>query len=142
MQSKREYLVGLGLAKPGRGRFSAEGKAAIAAAEAAGTVFTDGGKVASDSPESEPRAPRSVTTKDEGQAFTFKPEPTNTTPVQTYLPPFNVSPKVRTVGQILGVDDRGTKIAFANCARCTSHVDFCRCKSGPKPPAYIVSVVG
>jgi hypothetical protein len=141
MATKREYLVGLGLAKPGRGRFSADAKAALAKAEAEGTVFSDG-KDASESPDSEPRAPRPVSTKGEGQAFTYKPEPSNTTPVQTYAPPFNVSPKVRNVGQILGVDERGTQIAFANCSRCTSHVDFCRCKSGPKPPKYIVSVVG
>jgi len=141
MATKREYLVGLGLAKPGRGRFSADAKAALAKAESEGVTFSDG-KDASESPDSEPRAPRPVSTKGEGQAFAYKPEPSNTTPVQTYLPPYNVSPKVRTVGQILGVDEHGTKIAFANCSRCSSHVDFCRCKSGPKPPSYIVSVVG
>lgn len=41
MQSKRDYLVGLGLAKPGRGKFSNAGKQAIAEAEANGMRFSD-----------------------------------------------------------------------------------------------------
>lgn len=41
MQTKREYLVGLGLAKPGRGKFSNSAKAALAEAEAKGVKFAD-----------------------------------------------------------------------------------------------------
>lgn len=41
MQTKREYLVSLGLAKPGRGKFSGAGKEALAAAEAKGMSFSD-----------------------------------------------------------------------------------------------------
>lgn len=41
MQSKREYLVGLGLAKPGRGKFSNAAKEALAKAEAEGMKFSD-----------------------------------------------------------------------------------------------------
>lgn len=41
MQTKREYLVGLGLAKPGRGKFSNAAKAALAEAEAKGVKFSD-----------------------------------------------------------------------------------------------------
>lgn len=41
MQSKRDYLVGLGLAKPGRGKFSNAAKEAIAKAEAEGVKFAD-----------------------------------------------------------------------------------------------------
>lgn len=41
MQSKRDYLVGLGLAKPGRGKFSNAAKAALAEAEAKGVKFSD-----------------------------------------------------------------------------------------------------
>lgn len=41
MQTRREYLVGLGLAKPGRGKFSTKGKEAIAKAEAEGMVFAE-----------------------------------------------------------------------------------------------------
>jgi hypothetical protein len=39
--NKREYLISLGLAKPGKGRFSAEGKAAIEKAIADGMVFDE-----------------------------------------------------------------------------------------------------
>lgn len=42
MQSKREYLVSKGLAKPGRGKFSNAAKEAIAKAEADGMKFSDG----------------------------------------------------------------------------------------------------
>lgn len=41
MQSKREYLVGLGLAKPGRGKFSNAAKEALSKAEAKGMKFSD-----------------------------------------------------------------------------------------------------
>lgn len=41
MTTQRDYLVSKGLAKPGRGRFSGEAKAAIAAAIAEGMVFSD-----------------------------------------------------------------------------------------------------
>ena len=39
--TKREYLVSLGLAKPGRGRMSREAHAALAKAEAEGMTFDD-----------------------------------------------------------------------------------------------------
>lgn len=39
--NKREYLISLGLAKPGKGRFSAAGKAAIEKAIAEGMVFDE-----------------------------------------------------------------------------------------------------
>lgn len=42
LQTRREYLVGLGLAKPGRGKFSNDGKAALAKADAEGYEFLDG----------------------------------------------------------------------------------------------------
>lgn len=41
MTTKRDYLIGLGLAKPGRGKFSNAAKDAIAKAEADGTIFSD-----------------------------------------------------------------------------------------------------
>lgn len=41
MQTKRDYLVGLGLAKPGRGKFSNAAKEALAKAEAEGVKFAD-----------------------------------------------------------------------------------------------------
>lgn len=41
MQSKRDYLVSLGLAKPGRGKFSNAAKEVLAKAEAEGMKFAD-----------------------------------------------------------------------------------------------------
>lgn len=41
MQTKREYLVSLGLAKPGRGKFSGAGNEALAKALASGMKFSD-----------------------------------------------------------------------------------------------------
>jgi hypothetical protein len=41
MQTRRDYLVGLGLAKPGRGKFSTAAKEALDKARASGTKFSD-----------------------------------------------------------------------------------------------------
>lgn len=51
---KRTYLVNLGLAKPGRGKFSNDAKKALSEAEAKGVVFID--KVAVAKAEAEVRA--------------------------------------------------------------------------------------
>jgi hypothetical protein len=45
MQTMREWLVAQNLAKPGRGRFSAEAKAALAKAIGEGMQFSDSTKV-------------------------------------------------------------------------------------------------
>lgn len=45
MQTRKEYAIGLGLAKPGRGRLSKEAHNAIAAAIENGIQFSDGVKV-------------------------------------------------------------------------------------------------
>lgn len=41
MQTRREWLVSQGLAKPGRGKFSNDAKAALAKAESEGVTFSD-----------------------------------------------------------------------------------------------------
>ena len=41
MQTRRDYLVGLGLAKPGRGKFSNDAKQALVKARAEGVKFSD-----------------------------------------------------------------------------------------------------
>jgi len=46
MTTKREYLVGLGLAKEGRGKFSNAAKEALVKASAEGIVFSDAEKPA------------------------------------------------------------------------------------------------
>ena len=140
MATKREYLVSLGLAKAGRGRFTTEALAVLAKAESEGIVFSDG-KVASDSPESEPRAPRSVSTKGEGQAFAYKPEPSSPHPVTTFQQRYNVHPRVREQNSMIGEDENGIRVAFATCRRCSSHIGYCRCPS-VLPPKFLVRVVG
>lgn len=62
MQTKRDYLVGLGLAKPGRGKFSNAAKEALAKAEAEGMKFSDAapkatGPVKTDEPTTKVTAP-------------------------------------------------------------------------------------
>ena len=54
MQTKRDYLVSLGLAKPGRGKFSNAAKEVLAKAEAEGMKFTDTGPTKNSRPESKP----------------------------------------------------------------------------------------
>lgn len=54
MQTKRDYLVGLGLAKPGRGKFSNAAKEALAKAEASGMKFSDTGPTKNARPETAP----------------------------------------------------------------------------------------
>lgn len=54
MQTKRDYLVGLGLAKPGRGKFSNAAKEALAKAEAGGMKFSDTGPTKNTRPETAP----------------------------------------------------------------------------------------
>lgn len=60
LETRRDYLVRLGLAKPGRGKFSNAAKEALAKAEAEGMKFSDTGapapKPAKDKPD-EPTAP-------------------------------------------------------------------------------------
>ena len=46
MPTRREYLISLGLAKPGRGKFSVAGNSAILAARDKGMVFDDDNKPA------------------------------------------------------------------------------------------------
>ena len=55
MQTRREYLVGLGLAKPGRGRLSLAGKEALAKAKAEGMRFSDDETTGPSAPAREPR---------------------------------------------------------------------------------------
>lgn len=52
MSTRRDYLISLGLAKPGRGKFSNEAKAALEKAIAGGMTFSD------DAPA--PKAPKPV----------------------------------------------------------------------------------
>jgi len=142
MPTQREYLTEKGLAKPGRGRFSAAAKLALAEATAAGVVFTDLKSVVekespgSSSDDSEHSGPRE--TGGRSVSLDWKPEPSSPPPtIPTYGTKYNLDPQVRSLVQVIGQDSDGRDIAFANCARCTSHINFCHCKSGIKAPSYI-----
>lgn len=141
MPTQREYLTEKGLAKPGRGRFSAAAKLALAEATAAGVVFTDLKSVVKESPgsssdDSEHSGPRE--TGGRSASTDWKPEPTSPPPtIPTFGTKYNLDPKVRDLVQAIGQNSDGHDIAFANCARCNSHINFCHCKSGIKAPAYV-----
>jgi len=142
MPTQREYLTEKGLAKPGRGRFSAAAKLALAEAVAQGVVFTDVKSVVekespgSSSDDSEHSGPRNSGGR--SASTDWKPEPTSPPPtIPTFGTKYNLEPKVRNLVQVVGKTGQGHEVAFANCARCSSHVNFCHCKSGIKAPAYV-----
>lgn len=165
MATKREYLVGLGLAKAGRGRFSKEALEALAEAEASGTVFDEPVKVTKEvaaegdetpsqhiKPASESGQIRAWATEhgisvgqrgripaDVVAAYRAGDASTLNAPVQVY----KVQPQVRVrqLKSMYGEDDQGRVVGFAMCQRCTYHINFCRCKSGPKPPSIVVKVL-
>lgn len=68
MQTRRDYLVSLGLAKPGRGKFSTIAKAALDKARSEGIKFSD-----DDAP-----APRQSTPKADAPATPVPVDPRNT----------------------------------------------------------------
>lgn len=167
MPTKREYLAGLNppLAKPGRGRFSKEAVEALAAAEAAGVVFDEPVKpvkevaTEGDKP-SQPSKPTSETAEVRAWAASngikvgergripanvldaFKAKDASIAKPAS-KPVYAVTPQVRTrqVRAMYGVDDRGHKVGFAICRKCTYHVSLCACKAGPTPPSIVVKVL-
>jgi hypothetical protein len=138
MATKREYLVTLGLAKEGRGKFSAAAHAALAEAEAQGVVFDEPVK-----PEPKPR-----------KAAAPKPERPKVSLAKAVTPPKTEKPKTsqqtadaptpllmpkrkQKEGYVV---ERGTLIAYSTCAvkgGCGKPVQFCGCKSGPVAPHYL-----
>lgn len=164
MATKRDYLVGLGLAKPGRGRFSKEATEALAAAEASGQIFdepvkpvkevaTEGDKPSQPSkPTSESSLIRSwaadngIKVGERGRipadvikAFGKQ----DATGLAETPKVYTVTPSVRTrqIKTMYGEDDKGLKIGFSQCRRCAMHVSWCRCSTGPKPPSMVVKVL-
>lgn len=165
MATKREYLIGKGLAKPGRGRFSKEANEALAAAVAAGVVFDEPVKASKevaaegdDTPSQHPKpASESATIRawaaengievgqrgripaDVVSAFNSNDPTTLAKPQTTYV----VQPQVRVrqLKAMYGEDEQGHVIGFAICRRCTYHINFCTCRSGPKPPSMVVKVL-
>jgi len=116
MQTRREYLAGLNpplaIAKA-RGRLSKEASAEIERAVTAGMRFSD------------------VKSTDlEEELLVTDPGP------RTYKP-FPPQPKQRDIGQMVGYDSDGHKIASDICFGCKWHVSICSCRSGIKASSSI-----
>lgn len=169
MATQREYLVGLGLAKPGRGKFSKEAHAALAEAVANGVTFDEPAYKApkvkevategADAP-SQPSRPISESAKIREWATSngvkvgnrgripsdvinaFKQDDASSI-APAAKPVYKIEPQVRVrqVKCMYGEDDAGRVVGFGMCQRCTYHVSFCKCKAGPKPPSVVVKVL-
>ena len=163
MATKREFLIEKGLAKPGRGRFSAEANAALAEAVANGAVFDEPVKpvkevaTEGDKP-SQPSKPTSETAEVRAWAASngikvgergripekvlaaFKSDdPSSLRSKPTYV----VAPqtRVRQIACMYGQDAEGHVIGYALCRKCSFHVSLCRCARGPQPPSMVVKVL-
>lgn len=161
MATKREYLVEKGLAKAGRGRFSKEAVAALAAAEAEGIVFDEPVKpekpVKSETDE-EP-APSSPSLPTEAQkvrewaraqgievgergripkgvtaAYQGNPPPAKNVAV---VKPWRI---MRDYSLINGTTDDGLVVQFGDCQRCAKRVRYCECASGPVAPEGLTNL--
>lgn len=167
MATKREYLVGLGLAKPGRGRFSKEANEALAAAEASGVVFdepvvapkvvsTEGADAPSNPPKptSEATAIREWAAKngiavgnrgriasDIVKAYqTGNATSVRSEPARVFARP---APQVRVRQERAryGKTAEGYTVGWSLCRKCAYHISFCRCASGPVAPSMIVKAL-
>jgi len=111
LQSRKEYAVSLGLAKPGRGRLSKEAWEAIRKAEAEGVEFSDRSAPTVSNPVNVPR-------------MTTKP-----------------TVKVRDIGtQLTGYTKEGWAVGFTNCRRCHQHANYCNCQAGILAPSIVVTL--
>lgn len=110
MQSRKEYAISLGLAKPGRGRLSKEAWAAINQAEVEGVVFAD------------KSAPTPID------------KPTNVVSLR------KPSIKLRSVETLVGYTKEGWSVGFVNCRRCAQHANYCNCPQGILAPSIVVSL--
>jgi hypothetical protein len=165
MATKREFLVEKGLAKPGRGKFSAVAHAALAEAEANGVVFDEPVKpvkevaTEGDKP-SQPSKPTSETAEVRAWAASngikvgergripeavikaFRAGDASAAKPKS-APTYAVSPQVRVrqVKCMYGQDSSGRVIGFGICRRCAFHVSLCKCSTGPVPPSMVVKVL-
>ena len=161
MVTKREWLIEQGLAKAGRGRFSLPAKEALAEAIADGVVFSD--PIATPA---KPKAAKRVTTADltiaQLQAMLLALQEQENATKQTPLSLEKVEkptkledgrpviepggdgvfiskphPKIRNNKSLFGYTREGNKVNWSTCARCAEHIQYCDCKSGPKPPRIV-----
>lgn len=108
--NKREYLTSIGLAKPGRGRFSAEAEAAWA-------------EHSGETKPSEPVNP------DSGYEDVELPFEEDSKPTVAYLPDLP-RVKVRKENLAYTIDD-GVMIGHSDCGRCGNFISYCACAEGP-----------
>lgn len=150
MATKREYLVTLGLAKDGRGKFSAAAHAALDAAIANGVVFDEPVK-----PEPKPR--KAAAPKPKPALTLVKPassKPARTIETEdangkrttiTFEPEAGPRPIVRPERTLYAISPSPVgathiRIAYDLCQRCAYSVQTCTCTAGPKPPAGTIPV--
>lgn len=139
MATKREFLVTLGLAKEGRGKFSAAAHAALAKAESEGVVFDEPVK-----PEPKPKAAR-VTVVPAKVSLTKPATETVKADSTVTADPLPVGPRptVRPEKTLYAVSPVGTshvRIGYDICFSCSYSVQTCTCRTGPKPPAGAIPV--
>ena len=124
MQSAREYLFAQGLAKMGRGRFSAEAKAALAQAMSSGEVFSDYSQT---SPTAVPL--RNAATPTVRTARVTKTNSHVAVKIQ-------VQEVQRTESFMSITEKNGTLVVLSDC-KCGKSIRMCKCASGPVPPSYL-----
>jgi hypothetical protein len=166
MATKREFLVEKGLAKPGRGRFSTEAKAALATAEAEGVVFDEpvkAEKPAKVETDEEPAPSRPSLPSDAQKvrewaraqgievgergripagvtaAYNGAPLRLKTKGVVASIPAAQV--RVRDFSKMRGITEEGWTIEFSTCSKCAEPICYCACKAGPKWPFGVVALI-
>jgi len=126
-QTPREYLVGLGLAKPGRGMFSAAAHAALTEAKAKGVVFAE--------PVKAPAKPRTASVKPK-VSLEKAPAPKPAPPKRGVFARLVGKPTLRKQETRYAVTPEGFRIGFSQCFKpsCNEPLSRCDCKGGPTPP--------
>lgn len=124
----RAYLVSLGLAKEGRGKFSAAAHAALDAAKAQGMQFAEPVKA---TPKPRKKVERVTVDLDGDTEAPVRREPK----VYPRLPDKPILRPAQTLYAISTAGATTVRIGYDQCFRCHSHMTRCACKDGPMPPA-------
>lgn len=130
----REYLVSLGLAKPGRGRLSLEAKEALRKAVANGMTFDD---ITTSQPKPETKIQSNIVIKSRPQVS-----------MQRATPPNSKASIVRNENVMYGISraekpgESNVVIALAACDRCSKSINRCPCVGGPILPKFLGGTPG
>jgi hypothetical protein len=130
--TKREFLVQMGLAKPGRGRLSREAKVALAEARKQGAVFSD-----DDAVNAAPKQQEAVNEKPRRYVVLDGEEIEVEAPVEHPPLPANEIMRDNCVGyhtDKIGTQD--VRTAFEHCGRCFAHLIYCKCAK-PVGPSWL-----